>query len=164
MEFFGFLLVNTFFTLLTAIMIYYFLKINFKVKGNILFLVLSFGLINGIVASLWTNLFKLSHNLDTLKLVLLIVISILIIKFTLKVNWLKSILGFVVVTLGVGLGNAFVPSILNINAEDALSNLSIYIVGNIIIYAIAILFVAIIQIIKLLIKKLSIKDISESKN
>lgn len=166
MEFLGFLLVNTICTMLAAIIIYYFLKINFKVEGNLLILVLSFGLINGIGSSLWTNLFKLSHNLDVLKSVLLVIISILIIKFSLKTNWLKAILGFVVVViLGTGVvGNIFTSIILSSKTvDDALSDLPTYIQANLIVHAFTILFVVIVQIIKLLITNLN-KSTSVSKN
>lgn len=165
MGFFGFLLVNTFCTMLTAIIIYYFLKINFKVEGNLLFLVLSFGLINGIVASLWTNLFELSHNLDALKSVLLLFISILAVKISLKINWLKAILGVVVVViLGTGVGNVITIIILkNITFDYALSHLPTYIVANILVNVFTILFVAFIQIIKVLITNLS-KGANEPKN
>lgn len=168
LKFFGYLICNTFFIMLTAIMIYYFLKINFKLekrKNSLLVLVLGFGLVNGIVASLWTNLFEIPSNLLPVKQLLLLIISVIIIKFSLKVNWLKAILAFVVPVLSTGVGSALVSPILHITEEQALSSLSTYIVANILIYVITIIVMVIIQIIikltRIIISKTKGKQLSE---
>ena len=150
LKFFGYLVCNTICTMLSATMIYYFLKINFKLedkKNSLLFLVLSFGLINGVVASLWTNLFEISSALQPIKQILLLVLSVIIIKFSLKVNWLKAILAFVVQMLSLGVGNALVSPVLHIPQEKALSSLPTYILVNIFIYVITLIVMVMIQIL-----------------
>ncbi len=150
MQFFGYLIINTLFTVITAIMIYYFLKINFKLevkRNSIILFVLSFGFVNGIVASLWTNLFKLSNDMLIFKQILLLVLSVLIIKFSLRVNWIKAPLAFVVLALSTGVGSALIPTIFHITLEEALSNLSTYLIVNIVIYVITILVLVIVQLL-----------------
>jgi two-component system sensor histidine kinase AgrC len=150
MEFFGYLICNTFFAMLSAVIIYYFLKINFKLenrKNSLLFLVLSFGLVNGIVASLWTNLFEISKDLEPFKQISLLVISMVIIKFLLRVNWLKAVLGFAVIMLGTGVGNLIVFATMDITIEDALSSLSTYLVANIVVHVTAIIVIVIFVIL-----------------
>lgn len=150
MSFVGYLAVNTFSTMFTAVLIYFFLKLNFmpaSKKNDLLLLVLSFGLINGIVASLWTNLFDIPASLNTFKQILLTVLSVVIIKFVVRVNWLKSILAFFVVMLGLGLGSACVPVILKLTPEEALLNVVEYIKANIVICIIALLFAVIVHVL-----------------
>ncbi len=157
LKFWEYLVCNIFFVMLSAIMIYYFLKFNFKLekrKNSLLFLVLSFGLVNGIVASLWTNLFEISTVLLPVKQVLLLVISVIIIRISLRVNCLKAALGFVVFLLSTGVGSALVSPILNITEEEALSNLSTYIIANIIIYVVAIVLMVILQLVIKLVQKI----------
>ncbi len=150
LKFLGYLVCNTFCTMLSATMIYYFLKINFKLenkKNSLVFLVLSFGLLNGVVVSIWTNLFEISSALQPIKQILLLVISVIIIRFSLKVNWLKAVLAFVVQIVSLGVGNALVFPILHITQEKTLSSLPTYIFVNIFIYAITLIVMVIVQIL-----------------
>lgn len=161
LNFFGYLVCNTICTMLSATMIYYFLKINFKLenkKNSLLFLVLSFGLVNGVVASLWTNLFEISSTLQPVKQILLLVISIIIIKFLLKVSWLKAVLAFVVQMLSLGVGSALVSPVFHITQEEALSSLSTYILVNIFIYVITLILMVMVQILIKLVRIVISKD------
>ena len=144
---FGLLIVNTIFVLVTAYMIYLFVKkyynteISFKQK--VLFFV-SFGLLNSLISSLLMN--SLPTNLQFIRTLITTIISFIIIRNTLKIGWIKSIISFFIIMLGTGVGNFFIPIILNlvlkVNTYDSFTNnIFLYLLFNIIIFTITFVFI-----------------------
>ncbi|WP_313562956.1 GHKL domain-containing protein [Ruminiclostridium cellobioparum] len=144
---FGLLVVNTIFVLVTAYMIYFFVKKNNNIvisaRQKKLFFVI-FGLLNGIISSL--IMYLMPANLQLIRTLITTIISIVVIRKTLKVGWLKSITSFLIIMLGTIVGNFVVPIIANlvlkINSLETLTeNIFLYFLANILIYLIAFLFI-----------------------
>lgn len=139
------MLVNTFFTIVTACLVYIFLRTNFGVQTTgirfSVFIIL-FGFFNGALSTFLMDKVSIPKELYFIKSFLLLVISVLCIKILLKVNILKAFLSFIIVILGVGLGNAVAPLILmlfkfDVSPELVSKNISLFILVNIFIYIIA---------------------------
>lgn len=144
---FGLTVVNTIFVFVTAYMIYLFVKKNYNpvISGRQkkLFFVI-FGLLNGIISSL--IMYLMPANLQLIRTLITTIISIVVIRKTLKVGWLKSITSFLIIMLGTIVGNFVVPIIANlvlkINSLETLTeNIFLYFLANILIYLIAFLFI-----------------------
>ncbi|EMS71530.1 GHKL domain-containing protein [Ruminiclostridium cellobioparum] len=144
---FGLLVVNTIFVLVTAYMIYFFVKKNYNIvisiKQKVLFFVL-FGLLNSIISSFIMS--SLPEYIQFIRPIILSFLSIAVIRYILKVNWLKSLISFCVIMLGTSVGIFFIPIIFNLvyNVDPPSSltqNTFLYFLNNIIIYVIAFLFV-----------------------
>lgn len=143
---FGLTVVNTIFVLVTAYMIYLFVKKNYNpvipVKQKKLFFI-CFGLLNGIISSL--IMYLLPANLQLIRTLITTITSIIVIRNFLKIGWLKSITAFLIIMLGVIVGNFVIPIIANlvfkINSLETLTeNIFLYFFANILIYLIAFLF------------------------
>ena len=144
---FGLTVVNTIFVFVTAYMIYLFVKKNYNpvisARQKKLFFVI-FGLLNGIISSL--IMYLMPANLQLIRTLITTIISIVVIRKTLKVGWLKSITSFLIIMLGTIVGNFVVPIIANlvlkINSLETLTeNIFLYFLANILIYLIAFLFI-----------------------
>lgn len=144
---FGLTVVNTIFVFVTAYMIYLFVKKNYNpvitARQKKLFFVI-FGLLNGIISSL--IMYLMPTEMQFLRTLITTIISIVVIRKTLKVGWLKSITSFLIIMLGTIVGNFVVPIIANlvlkINSLETLTeNIFLYFLANILIYLIAFLFI-----------------------
>ncbi len=144
---FGLLVVNTIFVLVTAYMIYLFVKKYYNplisARQKVLFFV-CFGLLNSLVSSL--IMYLVPAEMQFLRTLITTIISIAVIKITLKITLLKSIISFSVIMLGTGIGSFFIPLIfdlvLKINPNDSFTeNIPLYLLINITIYTITFLFV-----------------------
>lgn len=143
---FGLTVVNTIFVLVTAYMIYLFVKkyynteISFKQK--VLFFV-CFGLLNSLISSL--IMYLVPANLQIMRTLITTFISIIIIWVTLNVNLLKSIISFFIIMMGTGVGNFLIPIVCNIlkigPIENITKNTCLYFLANIFIYLFTFLFV-----------------------
>ncbi len=140
-----FLIINIVFVMVSAYFIYYFLKLNYCLKVNntclITFIIL-FGLINGLISTLWINFAP--DNIQNLRSILLLILSPIIIKLLLKVSIIQSIISFCVITLLMALGNFSLPLlfyIFGINATPAVIN------SNAILFTTVNLFISIIVFI-----------------
>lgn len=148
------MLVNTFFSLITAYFIFFFIKANFKMEINrtrlILFIV-CFGVVNGILS---TKLMSyLPSNLQFAKSIILFVLSIVITKSILKVDLIKAIISFCIIMLGVALGNFSVPLIfyifgINATPDTITNNIYLFFAVNVFIYIVALIFVLLAPIVK----------------
>lgn len=151
------MVLNTVFAMITALLVIVFLKTNFSVissRFRVLTFISLFGLFNGALSTLWMEKLNISDNLQIIKPVLLMVFSILLVIFILKVEVPKAILAFFVILMTVGLGNAAVPiffMLLDIDTSPTLiaKNPSLFLVANILIYVIATLLTLLTQFIKL---------------
>lgn len=144
---FGLTVVNTIFVFVTAYMIYLFVMKNYTPvitnKRKILFFV-CFGLLNGIISSL--IMYLLPESLQFIRTLITTIISLIIIRYILKIGWIKSIISFFIIMLGTSVGIFFIPIIFNLIYKidppaSITQNTYLYFLNNIIIYAIAFLFV-----------------------
>lgn len=154
------MLINVLFAAVGAWMIYYFFNINFKLKVSnkrLCSFLVCFGLLNGLVSSLWSELLNIPSSLQFIKSILVFSFSIIIIKFILKVDWAKSILSFCIVTIGLALGNNLIPVIFRITVTDAISSPGMYILVNISINIVAFILVFSFSLIQLFNNSKSLK-------
>ncbi len=141
---FGLLIVNTVFVLVTAYMIYVFVKkyhnpvVSFRQK--VLFFT-SFGVLNSLISSLL--MYLLPDYMQIFRTLILSIVCISVIKYTLKISWLKSIVSFSVIMIGTSIASFLVPILLTRTDPSVVivEDLSLYIVSNILIYLITFLFV-----------------------
>ncbi len=156
--FIGFMIVNTIFAMVTALLVYFFLKTSFSVNAiglRLTAFILSFGILNGLISTIWTEKLNVPNNLQFLKSILLLIICVLSIRFILKVDILRSILSFFIVILCVGLGNAAVPLLfilLKIDMSPALASEDIFLffIINVMIYAVALVLIVLMSFFKFL--------------
>lgn len=149
--FIGYLIIDTCFAMVTALLVVYFLKFNLSVQVrniNLLIFTLSFGSINGIISTIWNEL-NISNELQFIKSILLLILSIFIIKLMLKASWSKSIISFCLVMIAVALGNFLAPIILKVNVQDAFSSAKMYLIVNALIYVIALIFVCLTNFVRI---------------
>lgn len=144
---FGLLVVNTIFVLVTAYMIYLFVKKYYNplisARQKVLFFV-CFGLLNSLVSSL--IMYLVPANLQLMRTLITTIVSIIVIRNILKIDLFKSIISFFIIMFGTGLGNFLIPIISNLvlkidSLETLTENIFLYFLANIIIYLITFLFV-----------------------
>lgn len=141
---FGLLIVNTIFVLVTAYMIYLFVKKYYNpivsTRQKVLFFS-SFGVLNSLVSSLFMHL--LPDYMQIFRTLILSTVCISVIKYILKVNWLKSIVSFSVIMIGTTIGAFVVPILVSRTEppETIIEDIFLYFISNIIIYLITFLFV-----------------------
>ncbi|AEY66697.1 GHKL domain-containing protein [Clostridium sp. BNL1100] len=154
----GQLLINTLFAMITAYITYLFLKENFDIKIQLNFLVAFIacnGVLNGFVSTLWMSVLPVPGNLQFLKSIILTILNIILIKYLLRVEWLKSVLSFCLIILFVGVGNFTVPLIfysvgINATPETINNNLFLFFIMNLIIYCLALILIKFIPYAKLI--------------
>ena len=147
-----YILMNTLFSLLTAVLLLAFLKVVFRHSVSILQIVIflfSFGLGNGIITAIWMILFGTSSMVQIIKPILIFVISITLIKYVLKVSWPKTIVSFLSIMVSTGLGNLATPIILNlfgltVTTKTIGESTTLYFYANITTYVVSMLIVCII--------------------
>ncbi len=147
-----YILMNTLFSLLTAVLLLAFLKVVFRHSVSILQIVIflfSFGLGNGIITAIWMILFGTSSMVQIIKPILIFVISITLIKYVLKVSWPKTVTSFLSIMVSTGLGNLATPVILNmfgltVTTKSIGESITLYFFANITTYIISMLIICII--------------------
>ncbi len=140
----GQILVNTLFAMITAFLTYLFLKTNFNIllKRNYLFLfIILNGVLNGVLSTLWMSVLPIPYNLQFIKPLLLFILNIIIIKYFLHVEWIKSVLSFCIIVLFMGIGDFAIPLItypfgINVTSDLINTDLLLFFILNIIIYTI----------------------------
>lgn len=109
-------LINTLFPVLTAILLYVFLNRNFHYsipKIKLTLFISLFGIGNGIISTLWINIFDMTSILQMFKPLIVLIFSISLIKTILKIDWLRTITSFLLIFVALGMGNIVAPVILN---------------------------------------------------
>ena len=162
-----FMVVNTIFAMVTALLVYFFLKTSFSVSAiglRLTAFILSFGILNGLISTIWMEKLNVPRNLQFMKSILLLVICVLCIRIILKANILKSVLSFLIVIICVGFGNAIVPLFflllnINISTELASNDIFLFIIVNIMIYAVAALLIYLVSLFKLLGRIKNVKSV-----
>ncbi len=148
----NYILMNTLFALLTAVILLVLLKVVFSHKVSnqqtIIFLSLFSGC-NGIITAIWMLLFGTSSMVQIIKPILIFIISIALIKYVLKVTWPKTIVSFLSIMVSTGLGNLATPIILNlfgltVTTKTIGENTTLYFYANITTYVVSMLIVCII--------------------
>lgn len=140
---------NFIFTMISALTIYIFLNLTFDIKLNtqrIVCFVIAFSITNTYISYLLSLVNVDSNFYRILKTLLLFALSIIIIKYILKISFKYAILSFCIMGIGLGVGNAVCVlffSLFNFSntVNQAQSNTCIYIVYNILIYSTMLLFV-----------------------
>ncbi len=154
----GQLSINTVFAMITAYITYLFLKENFNIELQLNYLVAFTacnGVLNGVVSTLWMSVLPIPDNLQFLKSILLTILNIILIKYLLRVEWLKAVLSFCLIILFVGVGNFTVPLIfysvgINATPETINNNLFLFFIMNLIIYCLALVLIKLIPYAKLI--------------
>ncbi len=153
----GQILGNTIFAIITAYLTYLFLKTNFSIKLKPIYLLLftiSNGVINGVLSSLWVSVLNIPDNLQFIRPLLLFILNIIMIKYFLRVEWIKSILSFCIIVLFMGIANFVVPFLvypfgINITYELVEKDLLLYFIINTLIYAITFALVKLSSFVKI---------------
>lgn len=142
----GYLLINGVFSMISGLLMYMFLKFNFKYscsKKRLSVFLITFGIVNGIVSTLWMKYINLPEDLQLFKSIIMLILSAYTINIILKTNWTRTIVSFFIVLVGIGIGNYLTPFIcyyifsLDITVKTVTSNVLIYFLVNIIIHIIA---------------------------
>ncbi len=165
--FIEFMVVNTIFAMVTALLVYLFLKTSFAVNTvglRLVAFIVLFGALNGSISTIWMEKLNVPNDLQFLKSILLLVICVLCIRIFLKANILKSLLSFFIVIICVGFGNAIVPLFFlifnkNISPELASNDIFLFIIVNIMIYAVAALLIYLVSFFKLLVRIKNMKSV-----
>ncbi len=147
-----YILMNTLFSLLTAVLLLAFLKVVFRhrvSKLQIVIFLLSFGLGNGVITAIWMILFGTSSMVQIIKPILIFILSIALIKYLLKVTWPKTVASFLSIMVATGLGNLATPIILNlfgltVTTKTIGESITLYFFANITTYIISMLIICII--------------------
>lgn len=147
-----YILMNTLFSLLTAVLLLVFLKVVFKhrvSKIQIIFFLLVFGIANGLVTATWMMLFGTSSMVQIIKPILIFIISIASIKYVLRVTWSKTVTSFLSIMVATGLGNLATPIILNlfgltVTTKSIGDSITLYFFANITTYVVSMLIICII--------------------
>ncbi|EPR12346.1 sensor histidine kinase [Ruminiclostridium papyrosolvens] len=142
-------LINTLFPALTAVLVYMFLKLNFRYKRSntkITLFIFVFGVVNGIISTLWMELIDMTSILQMLKPVTILIISIIMIKVILKVKWVQAISSFLLIFVAFGIGNIVAAILLNlfgmnITTKTVSENSTLYLISNISAFVIALIMV-----------------------
>jgi two-component system sensor histidine kinase AgrC len=146
-----YLAINTLFAMLSAVLIYIFLKLNFidfKCSWQNLYMFLgSFGLFNGIVSTLWAQLIKVPNQFQLLKPVVILIVSVQVIRIVLKISWRETVTSFFIIMLAMGIGNFSTTIVFSLcfniiatgdtTSRDPIlyfyANISIFIIGLIVV-------------------------------
>ncbi len=147
-----YILMNTLFSLLTAVLLLVFLKVVFRhrvSKLQIAIFLFSFGIGNGVITAIWMMLFGTSSMVQIIKPILIFILSIALIKYMLKVTWPKTVTSFLSIMVATGLGNLATPIILNlfgltVTTKTIGESITLYFFANITTYFISMLIISII--------------------
>ena len=147
-----YILMNTLFSLLTAVLLLIFLKFVFKhrvSKLQIIIFLSSFGIANGVITAIWMMTFGTSSMFQIIKPLLIFILSIALIKYVLNVTWPKTVTSFLSIMVATGLGNLATPVILNlfdltVTTKSIGESITLYFFANITTYIISTLIICII--------------------
>lgn len=163
-----YLLVNTLFSTLSAILVYVFLKVNFVFKcskNRLLVFLALFGFINGAMSTAWTQFIEMPNELQFIKPIIMMLLSIESIRFVLKVDWSKTVLSLFIIMIATGVGNFVAPVLFNslglgITTKSVSENVTLYFLVNIVIHTIAAIIIFIYPVFSRLKKVKNFKSIS----
>ncbi len=164
----NYLLTNTFFALVSAVLIYFFIKVNFDFHCSVaraVVFVATFGFINGVMSTAWTQLIKMPDEFQLIKPIVIMLLSIESIRFVLKVDWGKTVLSLFIIMIATGVGNFVAPVLFNflglpISIKSVSENVLLYFLVNIVIHALAAIIIFIYPILSKLKKIKNVKSIS----
>ncbi len=164
----SYLLTNTFFALVSAVLIYFFIKVNFNFNCSvtrIIIFISAFGFINGVMSTAWTQLIKMPAEFQLIKPIIIMLLSIESIRFVLKVDWGKTVLSLFIIMIATGVGNFVAPVLfsslgLGITTKSVSENVSLYFLVNIVIHAIAAIIIFIYPVFSRIRKVKNFKSIS----
>ena len=151
-------LINAVFAAVSALLIIIYLKrnsVDFRTDRVIVF-VITFGLLNGLLC---TKTADLGDTVNSLKPLFLLIASVLCIKLILGIGWVKSINVFVLLMIGMGIGNSLGITIFgffisgDVAYEVTLSPF-LYFFSNVTVVVFAIAFLIIIKPINTVLSKL----------
>jgi len=153
-----FVLINTAFAMVSAIIVLFSLRFNnfiYNHNRKAVFVVL-FALLNGTLSSYISTL---GNFINVFKPFMLIILSVVIIKFVLGTKLVVSITAFLLLSLGMGVGDSFnviMFGLFDISVNDIVSNPFYYIIANISSSLFALLFLLLPKPISSIIKHVSI--------
>ncbi len=164
----SYLLINTFFALVSAVLIYFFIKVNFNFNSSvsrIIIFITAFGFINGVMSTVWTQLIVMPYELQFIKPVIIMLLSLESIRFVLKVDWGKTVLSLFIIMIATGVGNFVAPVLFNflgftITTKSVSQNVSLYLLINIVIHVIAAIIIFVYPLFARLKKVKNFKSIS----
>ncbi len=134
---FDLILINFIFASISAGLIVLFSRYNYSnhpgTVRTVVFIA-SFGILNGVISSLLSA--SNFQPLLTLKPIIILGASIPLILFTLRLTWGKSIITFIVISIGLGVGDALNPFLIHLffgpmSAQEISANTLTYLIGNI---------------------------------
>lgn len=135
------MVVNTLFAMITGYLVHYFLKTNFNIrsaKTRLVVFIICFGISNGLLSTLCMK--YLPSNLQFLKSFFLLILSIIVIKYLLKISLVRALLSFCTIMLAVMLCNFFAPLVfaffsdVNVTPDVITNNVFLFAVMNALVY------------------------------
>lgn len=135
------MVVNTLFAMITGYLVHYFLKTNFNIrsaKTRLVLFIICFGISNGLLSTLCMK--YLPSNLQFLKSFFLLILSIIVIKYLLKISLVRALLSFCTIMLAVMLCNFFAPLVfaffsdVNVTPDVITNNVFLFAVMNALVY------------------------------
>ncbi len=153
----GQMLINTVCAMFTAYLTYIFLKDTFKIQiiqNHFILFTSLYGILNGVISTLWSSVLQIPADLKFLQPLVIIIFNILIIKYILRVEWVKSVLSFLIISIFSGIGSFTVPPFfylfgINATMDVVRNNLLFYLISNIIIFTITFILVKLSPIAKM---------------
>jgi two-component system sensor histidine kinase AgrC len=150
--------INIVFAAVSAILLVVYLKLNIISfnKNKVIAFIVTFGILNGVLS---TKIASMGIAINTIKPILLVVCSILLIKLFLGLKLLKSVVVFLLLFVGMGIGNSLgfiilTPFIEGSAVEEITSNAFLYIVSNSIVALSTIIFLYLIKPMSRIIKQI----------
>lgn len=164
----GYLIINGVFSMLSGLLMYFLLYKIFSFrcsKKQMIIFLISFGTVNGIASTIWTNYIDFPSEFQLLKPVIALILSIYTIKFIFKTSWVKTIVSFFAIMMGMGIGNYLCPLLfilvgLDVTTETTKKSLYLYLLVNITIFLIATIITFFIPYILKLRKVKNLKQIA----
>ncbi|WP_027628088.1 sensor histidine kinase [Ruminiclostridium cellobioparum] len=135
------MVVNTLFAMITGYLVHYFLKTNFNIrsaKTRLVVFIICFGISNGLLSTLCMK--YLPGNLQFLKSFFLLILSIIVIKYLLKISIIRALLSFCTIMLAVMLCNFFAPLVfaffsnVNVTPDVITNDVFLFAVMNALVY------------------------------
>ncbi len=153
----GQMFINTVGAMFTAYLTYIFLKDTFKIQiiqNHFILFTTLYGILNGVLSTLMASVLPIPTDLQFLRPLVLMSLSILIIRYLLRVEWIKSLLSFVIILIFTGIGSFTAPLVFYLFGIDAImdvarNNLFLYLIANIIINSITFILVKVTPVAKM---------------
>lgn len=135
------MVVNTLFAMLTGYLVHYFLKTNFNIRSErtrLVVFIICFGLLDGLLSTLCMK--YLPDNLQFLKSFFLLILSIAVITYILKISMVRALLSFCTIMLVVMLCNFLAPLVfaffsnVNVTPDVIAHDIFLFAVMNALVY------------------------------